>query len=107
MLKNILRSLLASLLLAMTTYSQTAGDVSGDWQGTLTAGTAKLRLLVRIAKADIGWRGSLFSIDQSPDRGAGILIESIDLQDRNLKFRIAGANVSYEGTLSADRMSMT
>ena len=51
----------------------------------------------QIAKADSSWSGKFFSIDQSPDWGAGAPLESIDLQDRNFKFRIPAVNASYEG----------
>src|SRR5450756_358261 len=39
------------------------GDIAGDWQGTLQANKA-LRLILRIAKADKGWSGKMYSIDQ-------------------------------------------
>src|SRR5215831_14948756 len=107
MLKKVFWGLLASLLLAVGAYAQNSADISGDWQGTLSAGTLKLRLIVRIAKADSGWSGKFFSIDQSPDWGAGAPLGSIDLQDRNFKFRIPAVNASYEGTLSADGDSIS
>jgi pimeloyl-ACP methyl ester carboxylesterase len=107
MLKKALWGLFASLLLAASAHAQTSADISGDWQGTLSAGNIKLRLIVRIAKVDSGWSGKSFSIDQSPDWGAGATLESIDFQNRNLKFKIPAANVSYEGALSTESTSIT
>ena len=107
MLKKALWGLFASLLFAAGAYAQNSADITGAWQGTLSAGTIKLRVIVRIAKADSGWSGKFFSIDQSPDWGAGAPLESIDLKDRNFKFRIPAVNASYEGTLSADGTSIS
>jgi pimeloyl-ACP methyl ester carboxylesterase len=106
MRKKALLGLFASLLLAGA-YAQNSADIRGDWQGTLSIGTLKLRLIVRIAKADSGWSGKFSSIDQSPDWGVGAPIESIDLQDRTLKFKIPAANISYEGAVSSDGTSIT
>jgi hypothetical protein len=50
-----------------------AQDISGDWQGNLKAGAQELRILLEIAKSDNGeWAATMLSIDQSPDRGAGV-----------------------------------
>jgi pimeloyl-ACP methyl ester carboxylesterase len=106
MLKKAVCVLCASLLLAAAGYAQNSADIGGDWQGTLAAGTIKLRLVIRIAKADSGWSGKFFSIDQSPDWGAGAPLESIDLQDRNFKFKIPAASISYEGALNSDGVSI-
>jgi non-heme chloroperoxidase len=82
-------------------------DIAGDWQGTLSAGPQQLRVIVRIAKAaDGGWRAMLFSIDQSPDRGVGIPVNSLSLQGVSLKFSADAIRGSYEGTLSADGASI-
>jgi non-heme chloroperoxidase len=106
MLKKMVWGSIISLLLAASAYSQNTADIAGDWQGMITAGNIKLRLVLRIAKTDSGWRGKFFSIDQSPDWGAGAPLESIDFQNGNLKFGIAAARISYEGTLSADGTSI-
>src|SRR5215471_6072378 len=107
MLKRALLGLIALLLLAAGAYAQNSAEISGDWRGTLSVGTLKLRLIIRIVKANSGWSGKFSSIDQSPDWGVGAPLESIDLQDRDLKFKIPAANISYEGALSSDGTSIT
>jgi hypothetical protein len=74
-----------------------AQDIGGDWQGTLKAGPANLRLIMKIAKTDVGWNASLFSIDQSPDFGAGMAADSVTLEGSDLKFTVASIRGRYEG----------
>lgn len=102
--KTLLRAGALLLLLAFASPSLHAQDIAGDWQGTLSSGVRKFRLIVRIAKVDGEWTGSLARIDQNPDWAAGPPLESVTLQDTNLKFTVAGA--SYDGTLSADGTSI-
>jgi uncharacterized protein len=84
-----------------------AQDISGDWQGTLKAGTQEFRLVVKIDKRANGdWNAMLLSIDQGPDRGAGIAANSVTLQGANLKFTIDAARATYEGKVSADGASI-
>jgi non-heme chloroperoxidase len=91
-------------LLGNALYAQ---DITGDWQGTLKAGIQELRVIVKIERAaNGGWDASLYSIDQSPDWGAGIPANSVTLQGSNLKFTIDAVRGSYEGMLSADGASI-
>jgi pimeloyl-ACP methyl ester carboxylesterase len=85
-----------------------AQDISGDWQGTLKTGAQDLRILLQIAKADGGeWRATMLSIDQSPDRGAGISPTSFSLDGANIRFAIEAIRGSYDGKLSADGASIS
>ena len=53
------------ILLLLTTGLARAQDVAGDWQGTLHAGGAELRLVLHITKAaDNTLKATLDSIDQ-------------------------------------------
>jgi hypothetical protein len=65
--------------IAAITVSVLCGqDISGDWQGTLKPGAQEFRIIVKIARADDGgWKATLLSIDQSPDRGAGMSLNSM------------------------------
>src|SRR5215472_9430074 len=84
-----------------------AHDISGDWQGTLKAGPREFRLIMKIEKgANGGWSGLLFSIDQVPDRGAGITANSVTLEGSTLKFTINAVRATYEGKVSADGTSI-
>lgn len=94
-------------LMALTVSTACAQDVSGNWQGTLKAGAQELRLLMQIAKSDSGeWRATMVSIDQTPDRGAGIPITSFSMDGSSLRFAIAMIRGSYDGKLSADGASI-
>ena len=58
-------------LILLTTFTASlayAQDISGNWQGTINAGPQEVRLIVTIDKDSVGgWKGTLFSIDQTPD----------------------------------------
>lgn len=87
------------MLLGRTLYAQ---DIVGDWQGTV--GGKGSRIVVQIEKRDSGrWSGKFYSIDFGPDSTA---ISSVMLQGSKLTFAVKGIVGTYEGTLSADRMSI-
>jgi non-heme chloroperoxidase len=95
-------------LLLLAAGSLPAQDIAGDWQGTLRTTGPQLRTILRIARNDTGTlRAMLFSIDQSPDWGSGMATSSFTLQGSAVKFAIEQIHGSYEGTLSADRSTMT
>jgi non-heme chloroperoxidase len=88
-------------LLGSGLYAQ---DIAGDWQGTLKAGPQDLRLILKIEKADGGgWKGSMYSIDQTTD---AIPVTSVTLADSNLEFTVDAVRGSYEGKVSADGASI-
>jgi len=75
-------------------------DVAGDWQGTLNAGTAQLRLVLHIAKDS---DGNLKATMDSVDQGAfGIPVSSISLKNSELKFAADKIQGSYAGKLNPD-----
>src|SRR5271163_3084774 len=77
-----------------------AQNVVGDWQGTLKAGGAELRLVLHIAKND---DGSLKATLDSVDQGAnGIPVTAISLKDSKLSLTINAVHGGYEGKVSAD-----
>ena len=85
-----------------------AQDISGDWQGNLEAGAQELRILLEIAKSDNGeWTATMLSIDQSPDRGAGVPVTSFSLNGSSIQFAIGAVGGSYDGKLSADGTSIS
>jgi hypothetical protein len=84
-----------------------AQDISGNWQRTIKAGSREIRLILRINKESLGgWKGALFSIDQTPDRGISTPVNSITLSGSKLKFSIDPARATYEGEISADGSSV-
>jgi uncharacterized protein len=84
-------------LAASALYAQ---EVAGDWQGTLSAGGAELRLVLHISKGD---NGSLNATLDSIDQGAnGIPVGPIALRDSKLSFTVGAVNGTYEGQVNAD-----
>ena len=94
-----MKTLISALLFAGALYAQ-AADVAGDWQGTLKAGGAELRLVLHIVKsAD----GALTATVDSVDQGAnGIPIGPVTIADGMMRFESAAINGKYEGKLNAD-----
>ena len=108
-MKNRKRSfyLWVGVLAMMLGTNLPAQDIAGDWQGRLKAGPGELRVVVTIFKSSDGkWNGTLRSIDQSPDWGVGLPIDSIDLQGANLKFAVGALRGTYEGKVSPDGASI-
>jgi pimeloyl-ACP methyl ester carboxylesterase len=74
--------------------------LDGNWEGVLEAGSAKLRLVLKIAS---GRDGSLKASLDSPDQGANdITIDEITLKGRALHFEMRDLSASYDGTLNSD-----
>jgi hypothetical protein len=95
-----------ALLSGPTLYAQ---DISGNWQGTLLATNrgpfAKLRIFLKIAKAESGdWKAAVYSVDQG---GAPIPVTSITLENLALQFSIDPLHSHYSGRLNADNASIT
>ncbi len=80
-------------LIALVTFAVPfirAQDISGDWQGTLKAGGRELRTILQIKKGDTSdWKALLLSIDQSPDRGAGVEATSFSLEGNHVNKTIS------------------
>ena len=94
------RILFLTLLMLAACFAP-AQDVAGDWQGTLSAGGAELRLVLHITKAaDGGLQGTLDSIDQPGSNG--IPVKTIMLKDSKLSLDIPAVHGTYEGKVSGD-----
>lgn len=93
-----------TVLIALLANAQ---GIYGNWQGTIKAGPQEIRLIVTIDQDSVGgWKGTLFSIDQTPDRGIGTPVNSITLSGSKLKFSIDLARATYEGEVSTDGNSV-
>ena len=80
------KTLWITLALVLVGRASLAQDLTGDWQGALSIGAQQLRLIVHIEKTDGGgWKASMLSIDQSPDRGARMPADSVTVQGTSLK----------------------
>jgi fermentation-respiration switch protein FrsA (DUF1100 family) len=91
--------LVAWSMFALLSLSHAQG-ITGDWQGTLHAGAADLRLVLHITKSDSGLlSATLDSVDQAAN---GIPVSSITFQDSKLSLGVEAVHGTYEGKLSSD-----
>jgi hypothetical protein len=95
---------LAGALAALTGNALHAQDVTGDWQGTIKAGPAELRIQIHITKSDKGLAATMDSVDQGAN---GIPVDSVTLTDSTLKFGVGIVQGTYEGKVSADGNSIS
>jgi pimeloyl-ACP methyl ester carboxylesterase len=95
------RAVLHAALLAafglVTAGRAEAQSVIGDWQGTLKAPAAELRVVVHVVAGPSGLSGTL----DSPDQGAkGIPLTAVALTDTTLTFSVPAVNGSYTGVVT-------
>jgi pimeloyl-ACP methyl ester carboxylesterase len=84
----------------LTPLGYAQAQLAGDWQGTLSAGGAQLRLALHIAAAK---DGSLTATLDSIDQGAiGIPVSSVTLKDSKLSLTVDAVHGTYEGTVNKD-----
>lgn len=82
-----------------------AKGIVGDWQGTLKAGGAELRLVLHITEGGDGsLKATLDSIDQAAN---GIPVTSITLKDSKLNLTVEAVHGTYEGAVNADVTEIT
>ncbi len=77
-------AILLTLLIATGTFAYSQ-DVTGDWQGSLSAGGAELRLVLHITKgADGALKATLDSVDQGANGipGEFSVAESLPVEPR-------------------------
>ena len=91
-------------LLLLAVCAADAQDIVGDWEGTLHAGAADLRLVLHITKGDgDSLKATLDSVDQA---ALGIPVSSISLKDSKLSLGVEAVHGTYEGTVSGDRATI-
>jgi hypothetical protein len=101
-MKLLMSALCLTLAIAGPAGAQT---IAGDWQGTLAAGGAELRLVLHLTPDGKG--GFTATLD-SPDQGArGIPATSVSLADSSLKIDIPQIAGSYQGTVDAGVTAIT
>lgn len=101
--KSRTMALLLTLSLATSVASMQEQTVppkpEGDWRGTLDAGAAKLDLVLHVIRKD----GALSATVDSPDQGAtGLVVDSITVTGKSLRFEMKSLSAEYEGTFSSD-----
>src|SRR5208337_1682851 len=91
-MRNTIKLLTISLIVAGVALAQ---NIVGDWQGTLKAGPAELRLVLHISETATGaLKATLDSVDQGAN---GIAVTSISLRASTLTFSVDEIQGSYEG----------
>jgi pimeloyl-ACP methyl ester carboxylesterase len=97
--------LLLSLLASLWFAQPAAPGLEGLWQGTLAAGPAKLRLVLRIVRSPDGrLSGTMDSVDQG---AKGLPMSSITLENGAVRFAILSIGGEYQGTLGKGGSEMS
>ncbi len=87
-----------SLQAAMNAVAES--QLAGDWQGTLSAGSVQLRLVLHVTATK---DGSLTATMDSVDQGAyGIPITTVTLKDSKFSLVVDAVHGTYEGTVNKD-----
>lgn len=94
------RAFITAIFVALSTLATHAQNIAGDWQGTIKANGAELRLVLHITKAANGsFTGTLDSIDQGAN---GIPVNSVVLKGPQLNLTVDAVHGAYEGKVNAD-----
>ena len=92
--------LIGTIFLLASAGISLAQDIAGDWNGTLKAGGAELRLVLHLTKnPDGSLKAKLDSIDQGAN---GIAVNSAMLQGSTLTLDVAAVHGTYEGKVNSD-----
>ena len=91
--------LVLALVLTLSTAAR-AQQLVGDWQGTLIAGQAKLRIILQVtAGPDKKLAAQCYSIDQTTEP---IPVDPIAVDGTQVTFALPAVHGTYAGTLSRD-----
>jgi hypothetical protein len=97
-IRNLVLLAGVAAMLAPTCSAQ--AQLAGDWQGTLTAGSVQLRLVLHLTAAK---DGSLTATLDSVDQGTyGIPVNSVTLKDSKFGLIVDAVHGTYEGTVNKD-----
>ncbi|HEY5883653.1 MAG TPA: alpha/beta hydrolase [Pyrinomonadaceae bacterium] len=85
--------------LQQTTTQSVQVKPEGDWEGTLDAGVAKLKLVVHVVRKG----EQLTATFDSPDQGAtGLPIDTISVSDNAILLEMKSLGATYKGKFSSD-----
>jgi pimeloyl-ACP methyl ester carboxylesterase len=89
----------ALFLFAAYAHAQQPVQIAGIWQGALELPTgARLRLVVKLREEGGALTGTMDSVDQG---ARDLRIDSVQLEDRRLRFTMNAISGRYEGELAA------
>ena len=105
-MKNRWLTLLLLLGLSRQVLGQTpAKSIEGSWQGTLDAGGAKLRLVLKVTKSDAGaYSAELVSVDQG---NATVPVDPMTVDVDSVRLTMKPAGAVFAGVLNTDRTELT
>jgi hypothetical protein len=93
-------TLLIGLVSMLAPACRAQAQVAGDWQGTLSAGSVQLRLILHVTAAKDGsLTATLDSVDQS---AYGIPVTTVTLKDFKFSLIVDAVHGTYEGTVNKD-----
>ena len=85
--------------LQQTTTQTVQVKPEGDWEGTLDAGAAKLKLVIHVVRKGEQLSATL----DSPDQGAtGLPIDAISVTDGSIQLDMKSLGATYKGKFSSD-----
>lgn len=100
-MKNVLLILLLLASLSLPAYGQVDHtSIVGVWNGTLDAGSAKLRLIVTVTEDAAGVYSGKF---ESVDQGATIPLDAVTLKGDAVRFESKAAGIVFDGILNKER----
>ena len=79
-------------------------NLEGSWEGTLSVGQAKLRLVLRIFKTNDTVRAELDSIDQG---ARGVTVTKLSAGPNSIAAELPAIFSTYHATLNADRTELS
>jgi hypothetical protein len=79
-------------------------NVQGAWEGTLAAGDARLRLVLKVAKTNGVWHATMDSIDQG---AKNIPISKFTYEHPSIQLELKAVNGTYQATLNRDATEMS
>jgi uncharacterized protein len=86
------------LVMVAPTFAQTSNNsLTGNWIGALDVAGVKMRLLLKVEKAEDGYAAKFDSVDQDVH---DLPIETITLVGNKMSFTASKFAMSYEGTLN-------
>lgn len=97
---RFIRTALALVCTGFAWSQEPSSGLAGDWEGTLDAGTAKLRLALHITRGADGLHlGNMVSLDQGNSQ---IPITRAAVDGRSVTLEFAAVNGTFQGELNAD-----
>ena len=93
--------LLIGLVSMLEPACRAQAQLAGDWQGTLSAGSVQLRLVLHVTAAK---DGSLTATMDSVDQGAyAIPVTTVTFKDSKFSLVVDAVHGTYEGTVNERR----